>query len=195
MTEIWKPIPGLDGYEASNVGRIRSLARIVPSRGGKRKLPTRIVTPYLVKSTGYRQVKVRGKKHLAHRLIASTWCPGFFEGAWVDHINGLRDDNRPENLEWVTPSENAKRAFRNGRARSFKGSFSSSHPTSKAVVSTSLLDATTVVWPSAMDAVREGFDGGSISRCCRGLSRTHKGFLWAFLGDEVGIEWSEEAKT
>lgn len=178
--EKWLPIPGMYGYEASDTGRIRSLSRKVNCGKGYRTIPTKVLSPFLVKSTGYRQVKVRGKKYSAHRLIAMTWCDGFFEGACVDHINGVRDDNRPENLQWVTSSENSFRSFKNGRITPTKGKFSKDHPTSKAVISTSLFSGEVRIWESAMDAVRAGFDSSCISRCCAGKSKHHKGHYWRF---------------
>lgn len=188
--EIWKPIPNLIGYEASNQGRIRSISREVKCGGGTRIIPTTILSPVVVKNTDYLQVKIFGKKVSAHRVIALTWCDGFFDGAWVDHVNGVRGDNRPENLEWVTASENSKRSYASGRVSPTKGAFSAEHPTSKAVVSTDLRTGAVMYWGSAMDAVREGFHSSCISRCCNGLSKSHKGFSWEY-GDRHGVSWSE----
>ena len=49
---------------------------------------------------------VRFKRKSVHRLVALNFVSGYFDGAEVDHINSARDDNRKENLRWVTPSEN-----------------------------------------------------------------------------------------
>ena len=48
----------------------------------------------------------RFKQKSVHRLVALNFVPGYFEGAEVDHINAVRDDNRKENLRWVTPEQN-----------------------------------------------------------------------------------------
>lgn len=58
---------------------------------------------------GYFRMTIKGKIELVHRIIASEFVDGWFEGAEVDHINGNKEDNRPENLEWVTKQENLKR--------------------------------------------------------------------------------------
>lgn len=55
------------------------------------------------------------KKYRVHRIIALTFIPNPENKTEVNHINSVRDDNRVENLEWVTRSENMKHAFREGR--------------------------------------------------------------------------------
>lgn len=189
MTEVWRKVPGFAGYEASNLGRIKSLSRIVNNNGGTRRIPERILLQWTVKSTGYLQVNLSGKRMSGHRVIALSWCDGFFDGAHVDHINGNRSDNRAENLEWVTVSENAKRSFNNGRTNPFLGKRSREHPTAKPVISRCLNTGAVTHWDSAMDAVRDGFDSSSISRCCSGQSKTHKGHEWQYA--RHGVQWSE----
>lgn len=194
MNEEWRPIPNFDGYEASNKGRIRSVTRRVRCRNGFRTVAGIVLKCFRARKTGYLQVALYGKRQSAHRLIALTWCGGYFDGAWVDHLNGIRDDNRPENLQWVTPSENCARPYRNGtRANPFKGIFSGNHPTAKAVVATCVQTGARKVYASAMDAVREGFDSASISRCCRGMISYHKGHVWAFC-DAHGVQLTETIK-
>jgi hypothetical protein len=180
MIEQWRPLPGFNGYEASNFGRIRSLPRSVSNNGGSRKIAGCIISQWRVKSTGYFQAELGGKRVYSHRIIALAWCEGYFDGAHVDHINGDRGDNRPCNLEWVTPSENHKRSYRNGRVNPFKGSRSGEHPTSKAVISRCLETGEVTHWRSAMDAVRHGFSSDGISRCCTGKIASHKGHEWRF---------------
>ncbi len=70
-------------------------------------------------NSGYRTVNVishsgKAKTIQVHRLVATMFVPGYFEGALVNHINGNPADNRAENLEWVTCSENIRHANRIG---------------------------------------------------------------------------------
>ena len=192
MTEEWRDIPGVPNYQASNVGRIKSLDRMVRCKNGTRLHTGRILTPFISAATGYLQVAISKKQVSAHRLIARAWCDGFFTGAWVDHINGVRNDNRPLNLRWVTASENAKHGYALGRISPFKGKFSAEHGTAKAVVSRCMSSGAVTYWPSGMDAVRAGFRSDGISRCCTGKINHHKGHFWAYA-PEQGISPGEAA--
>lgn len=194
MTEVWRDIPCFSGYQASDAGRVRSLDRVVPCKNGVRLHRGRVLTPFYAKSTGYLQLHILGGRQSVHRLVALAWCDGHFDGAWVDHKNGRRDDNHPQNLEWVTASENARRAFQNGREAHWRGKFSGDHSTSKTVESRNLVTGEIRRWPSGMDAVRSGFDSGSITRCCQGKQRRHKGHAWRY-GDRHGVRWSDEARA
>jgi hypothetical protein len=61
------------------------------------------------------------KRHLIHRLVATAFIPNPDDKKQVNHINGVKDDNRLCNLEWVTASENITHAFREGlKTPSFK---------------------------------------------------------------------------
>jgi hypothetical protein len=94
MEEIWKEIEGTDGkYHVSSHGRVKSYARqkegkILKIRNNKNGYP------YLV------------KLKLIHRLVANAFIPNINKLRCVNHINGIKTDNRIENLEWVTHSEN-----------------------------------------------------------------------------------------
>lgn len=64
-----------------------------------------------------------GKKtfFFAHRLVALNFIGNPFSKDQVNHVNGIKDDNRLENLEWVTNKENLRHAHDTGLARSPKG--------------------------------------------------------------------------
>ncbi|WAH52591.1 NUMOD4 motif-containing HNH endonuclease [Pseudescherichia vulneris] len=183
--EIWKKSFITPDYEVSNFGRVRSVDRVkVVSSGYSKRLEGKVLNPFISKATGYLQVKILGKKHSVHRMIAMAFCNGYKEGLFVNHKNGIKSDNRAENLEWVTPSENVLHGYRElGRVAQQLGKFGELHHTHKPVISICIKTGERKRYGAAMDAVREGFDSSSISRCCNGISAYHKGRFWHFEGE------------
>lgn len=108
--EIWKDISGYENvYLASNLGRIKSLPK--KTRKGERVLsPIKGVNYFTVDLVKDKKVK----KYLVHRLIAETFIGNLENKPQVNHINGIKTDNRIENLEWVTRSENQLHSIRAG---------------------------------------------------------------------------------
>jgi len=75
------------------------------------------LTPVL-NNRGYLEVSVlfnkKRSKFSVHRLVAIAFVPGFEQSLTVNHINGDKLDNRPENLEWVTLAENTRHQWKTG---------------------------------------------------------------------------------
>ena len=115
MTEIWKDIEGYDHkYQVSNLGRVRSVYH-VDELGRFQK--GKILKPRPVKG-GYLSRHIRKYKDIkVHRAVALAFVPGYFEGAEVNHIDENRQNNRWDNLEWVTSKQNANHGTRNEKLR------------------------------------------------------------------------------
>ena len=116
MTEKWMPIPEFDGlYEASNLGRIRSVTRIDPIgrlRVGKILTPCKKGNGYLY-FTG--TVKGRRKNMHVHRAVMQAFRPVKNpDKLEIDHVDCNKENNSLGNLEWVTSSENIARASQKG---------------------------------------------------------------------------------
>lgn len=107
------PIPGYPNYEASNLGRIRSVFIHVL----KPKLNYRT----LKREPEYELVVIRGRRVMVHRLVAAAFHGPRPDGNIVHHRDNKKRNNMPENLEYVTPSQNTKMAYADGRiGRTFK---------------------------------------------------------------------------
>jgi hypothetical protein len=112
MREIWRDIKEYEGlYQVSTYGNIRSLNRYKKSSyNSKSKLQGIVRKPVLYKDTGYLSIilsnGVTRKQILVHRIVASTFLFNKENKKCVNHINGIRNDNNVENLEWATHFEN-----------------------------------------------------------------------------------------
>ncbi len=105
--EEWCEILGYDGYEVSNKGTVISYK----GNGKYQKL-----TPYPNVRSGYHYVKVKEKNFALHRLVANAFVEGRSEEKnTVNHIDGNKNNNYAENLEWVSQSDNNKKAYELGR--------------------------------------------------------------------------------
>lgn len=105
--------------------KIKSIDRIVPHwRGGERLMKGRVLRQ-VKDARGYLIVcfAVDGviKNQKVHRIIANAFVPNPDNKPEINHINGIKHDNRIENLEWCTSSENQIHAFRIGLQKGKKG--------------------------------------------------------------------------
>lgn len=108
MTEVWKAIEGTSGmFEVSNTGRVRSLLR-----------PNMTMLKMQYDSKGYQRVRVtlnrRKITFKVHREVARAFIPNPYNKPQVNHIDGNKDNNAVDNLEWVTNKENIRHAIDTG---------------------------------------------------------------------------------
>jgi len=132
MVEEWKDIDFLKGfegmYQVSNLGRVKSLGRIVVYPGSKYGMyngvfrPEKILKPKLNRYAGLTLSNKTTKIYPSvHRLVALAFISNPLNKPCVNHIDGNGLNNCVENLEWVTFEENTKHAYENGLAKPIYG--------------------------------------------------------------------------
>lgn len=181
--EEWRDIGIVKGidykgyYQVSNLGNVRGLDRIVINKKnynysvkGKPKA--------IAYSFGYPTVllsKIVRKQHRVSRLVAEAFIPNPKNKRTVNHINGIKSDNRVENLEWMTHSENTQHALRTGLMDNLQ----------KKVLMLNLDNEPLKIFDSQTKASRQMNIGQQgISACCYGRHKTAGGYKWKFYKDE-----------
>lgn len=111
MEEVWKDIEGFEGlYQVSNLGNVKRLK-------SKGCISDRLIAKSINKKGYiYRGLHNKGiyRKIKEHRLVAKAFIDNPENKQTVNHINGIKTDNRVENLEWCTHLENKQHAVNTG---------------------------------------------------------------------------------
>jgi hypothetical protein len=127
MKEVWKDLLEFEGhYKVSNLGRVKT----VKKKWSQCKHPECILSPEKTR-LGYLRLNLykdnKRTRLLVHRCVSQAFrLKG--NGTEINHLNGIKSDNRVTNLEWSTRSNNMKHAFQKGLIRPMVGE---SNPTSK----------------------------------------------------------------
>lgn len=117
--ETWKKIPNFSRYEASNKGNLRSLNYKCTGK-------IKVLKP-AVSTDGYLKTMIlddcgKYRSWTVHKFVCLAFLGQVPEGKEVNHKNGIKTDNRIENLEYCTRSENIKHAYLMGLEKPLRGS-------------------------------------------------------------------------
>lgn len=173
MEEIWKDIKGYEGlYQVSNLGRVKSL-------GNNKTKKEKIMKPSVNKS-GYLLICLSKngyiKNYFLHRLVAQAFIQNPNNLAQVNHKNEIKDDNRPENLEWCDQKYNNNYGTRLERVAEKTTNGKKSKPVLKI---DPISNEIVAEFPSIMEVQRQ-LGLTHISECCNGKRNTAGGFIWRY---------------
>jgi hypothetical protein len=109
--EIWKDVVGYEGYyQVSNLGRVKSLDRVVTDKMGVKRNHKGFVKKLTHGNHGYMTVGLcrngKNTQCLVHRLVAEAFIPNKEKLPFINHKDEVRDNNHVENLEWCTQEYN-----------------------------------------------------------------------------------------
>ena len=168
--EFWKPIKEHENmYSISNFGGVRNL------KTGKK------LNPYIHRC-GYLRVRLykenTKKTFYVHRLVAETFIPNPNNKPQVNHKNGIKTDNRAENLEWCDNSQNQLHAYRNNLRKKYYGV---NHKNSVSVLQCDLKGNVIKEWACIREAgEKTNTNKTAISNCCRNICKTAGGYIWRY---------------
>lgn len=167
MTEKWKDVDGYDGlYKVSTLGRVKGKYRIKSQQDNGK---------------GYLMVRLNkngeSRWHLVHRLVAKAFIENPQNKPTVNHIDGNRKNNKFNNLEWATYSENNLHSYRSNGRKS-------------ALAVPIYCIETGKIYKSSYDASKDtGIPQSSINRCANGIFKSTNGTHWGLLTNRKEIRY------
>lgn len=169
--ETWKPVKGKEDW-----AEIRSDGFIHYFPGKSCRYPNDRWT-WGTESGDYLNATFGNETKGVHQWVYLTFIGEIPEGMQVNHINENKHDNRVENLNLMTSKQNNNWGTANAR----RAATLTNGKTSKSVEALNPVTMTVAfTFPSTNEAGRQGFNQGSISQCCNGKRKFHKGLLWRY---------------
>ncbi len=156
-------------YEISDLGLVKSKQKW----GNRYGFNLNVLRPYMDKDCYLRvhlSKNAESAGAIVHRLVALTFIPNPEGKPEVDHINGIRWDNRVDNLRWATSKENSIYSWNKPRRQGSEkivGQYDSTGAFIKA-------------YECIRDTEKDGFNPRNVNQVVRGQKKTHKGFIWKY---------------
>lgn len=197
--EVWKEIWVIDNidfqwlYQISSIGRVKSMDKMVRTKWWVLQLRKERILKWCYDKDGYiffslsNNYKIKSLR--SHRLVWMYFITNLDNKSQINHINWIKDDNRVENLEWCTASENE---LHKHRVLGYKNNFQTNHPhkwikgekhfMSKRINQFAIDWEFIKTWWSMSDVTRELWIATSnITKCCQWWYKTCWGFVWKYL--------------
>lgn len=177
--EIWKTIEATNGhYQVSTLGNVRKDGILV--------------SPY-TDGSGYKRISIvliYGTMRIwLHRLVAATFCPNPDEKEQVNHIDGNKENNSIDNLEWVTNAENQAHRInvlgdsKAGSKNPMYGKTAKSSPVCKGTIYQ--IDPKTkevigeFIGSGEVERAYPGYKRSGLLKAVNGINKTYKGYIWS----------------
>lgn len=176
--EIWKDIQGYEGlYQVSNYGMVKGL----PKSTHKNNI---IIKPLNMNKYYYVRLSKNNiaKNYSIHRLVAQSFISNFNNLPQVNHKDGDKHNNYVENLEWISPIENVRHAFKNNLINKNRKSkiINCSHK----IIQKDLNNNIIKVWCDYDTIIKNNnsYKKDTISKVCTKRNKRAYGFVWEFYG-------------
>ena len=217
MQEEWKDIQGYEGiYQVSNLGRIKGLRKRNNAYNNYYK--KEFIMKQQKTSKGYMRIQlnndfIKRKTFAVHRLVSKAFIPNPDNLPQVNHINGIKNDNRVCNLEWCSSKENQIHAINTGLKKTKLGKYIPRKPklaeeerkkiqietlnkyrnigVQKSIINNSKKIAQyddkgriLKTWDSIRGMCREtGYSRSGIIKVCKGKNKSAYGYIWRYVNE------------
>lgn len=189
--EEWRDIKDFEGlYQISNYGRVKSLGRIKNCKSSNQfaKFNSKVIIKERImklKKDRYLRVQLYDKNgyskyYSVHKLVGKTFIKNNDNTLIIDHKNNNTYDNRVNNLQWVTYSDNAKYSYDRGRVKKI----GKEHHLSRLIGQFDLNGNLLAIYHGSGEASRfTGISDVTIRQACRGGYgvKTRKGYIWKYI--------------
>lgn len=181
MKEIWKDIKGYEKlYQISNIGRVKSLDRILKCRvknkiTHNRKRLGKILKPR-INHKGYICYVLckngKCKSYIAHRIVAIHFLSNSYNKPEVNHKDGNKQNNKVSNLEWCTTQENVQHSFKIGKSKVQSGRKNNFYKGDILVFDKNNNHIETL--KGAKDMIKKNYTTSAVYACINGRLNSHK---------------------